>query len=441
MRRIASPVAAIESTRSLRCVVRNRWRDSSSSNCSMAIMFTGPSRSILSRSFAMASSAVRLGRASASQAPAAAPDAATSAGWRFAALFAALLRLLGRDGAGVRHCGAVALHLFDFGEHLVERGLHGFGGLRGEVREVALGRGPRDLETRHVRADRLVVRTRLADRRFARIGVRMGRRDDSSSARTVARSSSSARTSASSARTPSAMASSRPARFSFFSFRSARSCTTRASSSRAASSSRCTSASSADGALRQARRGRLRFRHAVADALHASRARRRAAAAPCSAAHRPRAAPPRCGRSTRAPRPAARRAGRPRPRRAGARARAAPPCARAASRPRRHAASCASNPTMAFSCWCSSAAAAPIACCVADDRFAQRGHACGQLRDAPRARRRCARAARGSRPSSRECRAPRPPRRRTPGAPRAARRRRSSRPPRRSRERAAVASS
>ena len=46
MRLIASLVCAIESTRSLRCVVRNTWRSSSSSNCSMAIMLTGPSRSI-----------------------------------------------------------------------------------------------------------------------------------------------------------------------------------------------------------------------------------------------------------------------------------------------------------------------------------------------------------------------------------------------------------
>ena len=57
MRLIASLVCAIESTRSLRCVVRNVWRVSSSSNCSIAIMLTGPSRSILARSAAIASSA------------------------------------------------------------------------------------------------------------------------------------------------------------------------------------------------------------------------------------------------------------------------------------------------------------------------------------------------------------------------------------------------
>ena len=39
---MASPVCAIESSRSLRCVVRNVWRVSSSSNCSIAIMLTGP---------------------------------------------------------------------------------------------------------------------------------------------------------------------------------------------------------------------------------------------------------------------------------------------------------------------------------------------------------------------------------------------------------------
>ena len=38
---MASLVCAIESIRSLRCVVRNAWRVSSSSNCSIAIMLTG----------------------------------------------------------------------------------------------------------------------------------------------------------------------------------------------------------------------------------------------------------------------------------------------------------------------------------------------------------------------------------------------------------------
>ena len=46
IRVMASIVCAIESIRSLRCVVRKAWRVSSSSNCSMAIMFTGPRRSI-----------------------------------------------------------------------------------------------------------------------------------------------------------------------------------------------------------------------------------------------------------------------------------------------------------------------------------------------------------------------------------------------------------
>src|SRR6185436_9786343 len=53
IRLIASDVWAIDSTRSFRCVVRNVWRVSSSSNCSIAIMFTGPSRSIFSRSRTM----------------------------------------------------------------------------------------------------------------------------------------------------------------------------------------------------------------------------------------------------------------------------------------------------------------------------------------------------------------------------------------------------
>ena len=58
MRLMASLVCAIESTRSLRCVVRNVWRVSSSSNCSIAIMLTGPSRSIFARRAAIASSAL-----------------------------------------------------------------------------------------------------------------------------------------------------------------------------------------------------------------------------------------------------------------------------------------------------------------------------------------------------------------------------------------------
>ena len=49
MRAMASAVCAIESTRSFRWVVRNACRVSSSSNCSMAIMLTGPSLSILPR--------------------------------------------------------------------------------------------------------------------------------------------------------------------------------------------------------------------------------------------------------------------------------------------------------------------------------------------------------------------------------------------------------
>ena len=58
IRLIASPVAAIESRRSFRWTVRNVWRVSSSSNCSMAIMFTGPRRSIFALRAAMASSGV-----------------------------------------------------------------------------------------------------------------------------------------------------------------------------------------------------------------------------------------------------------------------------------------------------------------------------------------------------------------------------------------------
>ena len=99
----------------------------------------------------MASSAVRLGSGSASgAAPAVAATLSAAAG--SAPLFAALLRFLGGDRAGVWYGRALALHPFDLREHLVERGLHGFGCLRGQVREVALGSGARDLEPRHIRA-------------------------------------------------------------------------------------------------------------------------------------------------------------------------------------------------------------------------------------------------------------------------------------------------
>ena len=212
MRLIASPVAAIESTRSLRCVVRNTWRVSSSSNCSMAIMFTGPSRSILSRergdgffggearATAPASSSRRCRIARSRRRPARSPSSPLSSGSS-----AAIAR-------GIRHRRAVPLHLLDFGEHLVERGLHGLGtparrGARDRSRPWRARSRARATSARTASS----VRTRLADRALSRASASAcAAVTTSSSARTAARSSSSARMSASSARTPSAIASSRP---------------------------------------------------------------------------------------------------------------------------------------------------------------------------------------------------------------------------------------
>ena len=135
--RIASLVAAIESTRSLRCVVRNVWRDSRSSNWSIAIMLTAPIRSILARRSATISSGVsgrwrqparrstrrsrcrrpcRLSLPRLPPRPARRPPAR---GWRAA--------------PSRSSCATSA-------RDLVERGLHGFDAGRGEVRRGRLRR-------------------------------------------------------------------------------------------------------------------------------------------------------------------------------------------------------------------------------------------------------------------------------------------------------------
>ena len=82
--RMASPVCAIESSRSLRCVVRNVWRVSRSSNCSMAIMLTGPSRSIFCLRSLMIASGLSASSSSAA-APEAEPAAASTASAAIAA--------------------------------------------------------------------------------------------------------------------------------------------------------------------------------------------------------------------------------------------------------------------------------------------------------------------------------------------------------------------
>ena len=174
MRLIASLVCAIESTRSLRCVVRNAWRVSSSSNCSIAIMLTGPSRSILPRSAAIASSGREAGRRLA--------HAGLSHGGGLAierrredvvrlvlCLVGRLLGLLRRDCACVGHGGAVAFELFHFGEHVVERRLHHFQALRGKVVQIAFRCRAQHLELRGLGSHRVEHAAGLADVRLLRI--------------------------------------------------------------------------------------------------------------------------------------------------------------------------------------------------------------------------------------------------------------------------------
>ena len=154
MRLIASPVCAIDSIRSLRCVVRNMWRVSSSSNCSIAIMLTGPSRSIFPRSAAIASSALSVallggdhrgvrrrqlvGRAGDRRTPSSS-DSRSSASTTAA--------------SGV--VWPVALELLDFDDDLVERRVDRvLAGVR-EVREIGFGGRARDVELRDHGADRV----------------------------------------------------------------------------------------------------------------------------------------------------------------------------------------------------------------------------------------------------------------------------------------------
>ena len=204
MRLIASVVCAIESIRSLRCVVRKTWRVSSSSNCSIAIMLTGPSRSILSLRRSIASSAVidarravRRRRAAPARLPPASTSPSSASGSGSSAAIAAA------SGVGL----AGLLHLLDVDQHLVERALHGVdAGLR-QVAEVAFGGGPRHLELAGLgcgsassarRASRMTDVLRVdahADVRGGLVGGRAGR----------SRSPSSAAMSSSSVRSPSAI--------------------------------------------------------------------------------------------------------------------------------------------------------------------------------------------------------------------------------------------
>ena len=157
MRLMASAVCAIESTRSLRWVVRKVWRVSSSSNWSMAIMLTGPRRSILARSSAMASSAL-------SACCSAADDGRVGRvrvlGLRSGIVARGLVQRLvqiGRgDGPGVGCRFAGGFESGDFCEHVVEGDLQAVhAGLR-QVGKVAVCRGPRDVEIGDRGAQRVV---------------------------------------------------------------------------------------------------------------------------------------------------------------------------------------------------------------------------------------------------------------------------------------------
>ena len=172
--RMASPVGEMESMRSFRCVVRNPWRFSSSSYCSMAIMLTGPSRSILRRSSAMASSGVsgrprRAGRCRAAGSAHVGTAAATGSAPARRRLF---FGLVGVDRAPVGADGAVALHLLDFGDHAREVHLQRLDHAVGQVGEIALGLGALHFGLR--RAPSLTASSglaRLADGVFLRVAL------------------------------------------------------------------------------------------------------------------------------------------------------------------------------------------------------------------------------------------------------------------------------
>ncbi len=178
IRAIASVVWAIDSTRSLRCVVRNTWRVSSSSNCSIAIMFTGPSRSIFSFSRTIASSAVieppseggcraRGGSASApSTCIAPSPSSAFGVG----------IRLVVGQRSRIRNRLPGLLQFLHFRQHRVERQLQRVHAGLGHVAEVAGGLGLLHVQLPD-RAARLVQGgARRADGGFLRVHRRPQRR-------------------------------------------------------------------------------------------------------------------------------------------------------------------------------------------------------------------------------------------------------------------------
>ena len=252
----------------------SRGATSSSSNCSMAIMLTGPSRSIFRFSSSMASSGVSGARRRLAPAPrprsARRPPrlAGAGLGGRRLGRRGVLVRLLGVDGPPVGADVAVALHLLDLGDDRVaarttacraqvaSRCARSLSGLR--ARDLGLGSGPRG--SRRARAGPRGWRPRR------RRSARAARSIASSTRRTSSRARSSAATSASSARRASATACSQPRLLGRRSAaaRPARAAR-RASISRCASSALAASSASGRGPLEQA--GVLG--HGVADAVAA----------------------------------------------------------------------------------------------------------------------------------------------------------------------------
>ena len=146
---MASPVCAIESSRSLRCVVRNVWRVSSSSNCSIAIMLTGaePVDLLLEVGDDL------LGRRAApTRRTASAPSGALGGRAALRLVFVARRARRLRPAACRRDELAGLVHAGDLGDDLVERRADRFDASGAEVVQIGAGGRARDLGLHHVAA-------------------------------------------------------------------------------------------------------------------------------------------------------------------------------------------------------------------------------------------------------------------------------------------------
>ena len=299
MRLMASLVCAIESTRSLRCVVRNAWRVSSSSNCSIAIMLTGPEPLDLA--------AQRGDRFLGAQRRAAWPPPRQGPASKAATLPRVTVRASVMPSSSVSSSASttaasgvvspVALELIDFDDDLVERGVHGVLARVRQMREVGFGRRARDVELGDHRADRVEDAARVLDRRFELVGARTQRRAPPRRWSSTARGAHPARA----RRRPAAL---RPPRWRRPARRraawprpsSSTSAAARAASSSApASSRRVHFDRQGAGSLHERGVRRAGFRRAAGSGPRPPRALRTAGAAPRSAARRPA----RCASSSR----------------------------------------------------------------------------------------------------------------------------------------------